>query len=397
MKKTITLFMALVLMGSVLAGCSGNKTEKSEDKSDTIEDKSDTIKVGLNYELSGNVATYGQSLTAGIELAMEEINEAGPTLGKKIELIKIDNKSDSTEAASVSTRLATRDKVVAILGPATSGNTKGATPPAMENKVPLISASATDDDVTVDSNGNVREYIFKTCFSDSFQGITMANFAFNDLKLENAAILFDNTSDYAKGLAKSFKETYPSLGGNLVAEEAYQAKETDFKAVLTKIKSNNPQVLYLPGYYEEVGLIVKQARELGLDIPVLGGDGYDSPKLTEIAGGDSLHDVYYTNHYSPMDDAPEVVKFREAFTEKYGKEADAFNALGYDLAYFLVDAINRAGEVNSEKVKDALASTVDFKGVTGTVSIDEHHNPVKAVTILELVDGKPSFLKKLEP
>lgn len=390
MKKTMTLFMALTLMASVLTGCGAKDTAGSKDGADTI-------KIGLNYELSGNVATYGQSSVAGIELAIEEINKDGGVLGKQIELIKVDNKSDSAEAANVSTRLATRDKVVAILGPATSGNTKGATPPAMQNKVPLISSSATDDDVTVDSNGKVREYIFKTCFNDSFQGVTMANFAFNDLKLKNAAILFDNTSDYAKGLMNSFKKTYPSLGGKILVEEAYQAKETDFKAVLTKIKSTNPEVIYIPGYYEEVGLIVKQARELGIDVPVLGGDGYDSPKLLEIASKDSLHDVYYTNHYSPMDNAPEVVAFKEAFSAKNGKEADAFNALGYDLAKFLVDAIDRAGEANSEKIKDALASTKDFKGVTGTLSIDEFHNPVKAVTILELVDGEPQFLKKLEP
>ncbi|OLS03679.1 ABC transporter substrate-binding protein [Tissierella creatinophila] len=390
MKKTMTLFMALALMVSVLTGCGAKDTGGSGKESDTI-------KIGLNYELSGNVATYGQSSVAGIELAIDEVNKDGGVLGKQIELIKVDNKSDSAEAANVSTRLATRDKVVAILGPATSGNTKGATPPAMQNKVPLISSSATDDDVTVDSNGKVREYIFKTCFNDSFQGVTMANFAFNDLKLKNAAILFDNTSDYAKGLMNSFKKTYPSLGGKILVEETYQAKETDFKAVLTKIKSTNPEVIYIPGYYEEVGLIVKQARELGIEVPVLGGDGYDSPKLLEIANKDSLHDVYYTNHYSPMDTAPEVVAFKEAFLAKNGKDADAFNALGYDLAKFLVDAIDRAGEANSEKIKDALASTKDFKGVTGSLSIDENHNPVKAVTILELVDGEPKFLKKLEP
>ena len=222
---------------------------------------------------------------------------------KQIEMVKVDNKSDSAEAANVSTRLITRDNVVAILGPATSGNTKGGLPPAMQHKVPLISASATADDVTVDSNGNVREYVFKTCFSDSYQGVTMANFAYNDLEFKNAAILMDNTSDYAKGLAAAFKETFTELGGSLTAEEAYAAKETDFRTVLTNIKGSNPEVVYLPGYYEEVGLIVKQARELGLNVPFLGGDGYDSPKLVEIAGAENLNQVFYTNHYSPQDDA----------------------------------------------------------------------------------------------
>jgi len=390
MKKKFTLFMAILLSLSLLAGCAAKTDGPSGDNSDGI-------KVGLNYELSGNVATYGQSLTAGIELAMEEINANGGVLGKNIEIIKVDNKSETDEAANVSTRLATRDKVVAILGPATSGNTKAATPPAIQNKVPLISASATADDVTVDSNGNVREYIFKTCFSDSFQGVTMANFASKDLGLTKAAILMDNTSDYSKGLTKSFIETFTSLGGTILTEEAYQAKDTDYRAVLTSIKSTNPEVLYVPGYYEEVGLIVKQARELGLDVPVLGADGYDSPKLTEIAGEDALKGVYYTNHYSSSDNTPEVVAFKDAFNAKYSKEADAFNALGYDLAYFLVDAIDRAGVAEPEAIKDALASTVDFKGITGTLSIDEYHNPVKDVTILELIDGVPTFLTKLEP
>lgn len=387
--KRLSLFLALLFTLSFMVGCAP--------KASTTTGGGDTVKVGLNYELSGAVSTYGQSLTAGVELALEEINKAGGVLGKQIEVVKIDNRSDTTEAANASTKLATRDKVVAILGPATSGNTKAASPPAMENKVPLISASATDDDVTVDSNGKVREYIFKTCFSDSFQGVTMANFAYGDLNAKKVAILFDNTSDYAKGLTKSFKETYLGLGGTILSEEAYQAKDTDFKAVLTNIKGTNPEVLYVPGYYEEVGLIVRQARELGLNVAILGADGYDSPKLAEIAGAGALNDVYYTNHYSSMDTAPEIAAFRDAYKAKYNSEPDAFNALGYDLGYFFADAVTRAGEATPEKVKDALAATKDFKAITGTLSIDENHNPVKAVTILEVKDGVPTFLKKLEP
>ncbi len=400
MKKKFVVFMSLLLVLSFVAGCSQGANVGSENNPpQDVEspNDADTIKVGLNYELSGAVSTYGQGLTEGIELAFEEINAKGGVLGKQVEPVKMDNKSDTTEATNVSTRLATRDKVVAILGAATSGNTKAATPPAMQNKVPLISASATADDVTMDANGKVREYVFKTCFSDSFQGVTMANFAYKDLNFKNAAVLFDNTSDYAKGLAKSFNETFKALGGTVLAEEAYQANETDYKAVLTNLKSANPEVLYVPGYYEEVGLIVRQARELGLDVPVLGADGYDSPKLVEIAGAEALNHVYYTNHYSSMDDADDIVAFRKAFSGKYNKEADAFNALGYDLAYFLADALERAGEADSEKLKDALASTKNFEAITGTLSIDENHNPVKAVTILELKDGEPTFLKKLEP
>lgn len=393
MKKVLLVFMSMVLVLGMLSGCKSASANVGENSN---QGSSDTIKVGLNYELSGGVATYGQSLVAGIELGLEEINKEG-VLGKQIETVKVDNKSDDTEAANVSAKLATRDKVVALLGPATSGNTKAASPAAMQNKIPLISGSATDDGVTVDSNGKVREYIFKTCFNDSFQGVMMAEFAYGDLNSKNAAILADSTSDYAKGLSKSFKETFEKLGGQVMTEEAYQAKDTDFKAVLTNIKGQNPDVLFVPGYYEEVGLIVRQARELGLNVPILGGDGYESPKLVEIAGKEALNKVYYSSHYSPLDDTEEVVRFKENFKAKYGNEPDAFNALGYDMAYFLKDALTRAGEANSEKLKEALATTKDFKGVTGTLSIDEKHNPVKSVTIIEVKDGEPTFLKKLDP
>ncbi len=225
----------------------------------------------------------------------------------------------------------------------------------------------------------------------------MANLAYGDLSARTAAVLVENTSDYSVGIGKNFNEEFTSLGGTIVAEEAYQSKETDFKAVLTNIRAANPDVLLVPGYYEEVGLIIRQARELGIDVPVLGGDGYDSPDLMDLAGPDALNDVFYSNHYSPMDTAEDVVAFREAFSAKFGKEPGAFHALGYDLGYFFADAVERAGEASPEKIRDAMEATVDFKGITGTLSIDEYHNPVKAVTILELIDGEPIFLKKLEP
>lgn len=390
MNKKLTVVLSLFLALSFIAGCSsGGVNSKAE--------SGNTIKVGLNFGLSGAAATYGQGSVEGIELAFEEINKNGGVLGKQIELAKYDNKSEDTESANVSTKLATRDKVVAILGSDTSGSTKAAIPAAMQNKIPIISPSATSDDVTVDSHGKVKDYVFKTCFNDSFQGIMMAEFAYTDLGYKKAAILADTTSDYAQGLSKAFNETFTGLGGVVISEEAYQAKDTDFKAVLTNIKGKNPEVLFVPGYYEEVGLIIRQARELGINIPILGGDGYESPKLLEIAGKDSLNNVYYSSHYSPMDDSENVVKFKEAFKAKYDKDPDAFNALGYDLAYFLADALERTGEVNPEKLREALASTKNFTGVTGSISIDGSHNPVKSVTIIEVKEGQPTFLKKLDP
>lgn len=387
MKKELKLFTASLLSVLLLSGCAAKGSA----------DEGNTIKIGLNYELSGNVSTYGTSLVDGIEFAVKEINADGGVLGKQIELVKADNKSSGEEAANVSSRLATRDKVVAILGPATSGNVKSALPAAEENKVPLISASSTADDVTLNAQGGVRQYVFKTCFSDSFQGVTMANFAAKELKFMKAAILRDNTSDYSQGLTDAFTETYTSFGGVIVKEEAYQAKETDFKSLLTNIKAANPDVLFVPGYYEEVGLIIKQARELGLNVPVLGADGFDSPKLLEIAGAENLRGTYYSNHYTSTDTSPEVVEFKTAFNKEYKKDPDAFNALGYDMAYMVVDALERAGEADREKLTEALASTKDFKGITGTLSMDEFHNPIKAVTILEIKDGVPTYLMKQEP
>lgn len=394
MNKKISLLLILALMLSLLAGCGANTAVNKK-----IEDQKapETIKVGLNYELSGGAATYGQGTVQGIELAVEEINKNGGVLGKQLELVKTDNKSDNAESANVATKLMTRDKVVAVLGPATSGNTKAAAPVANQNKVPIISGSATSEDVTVDSNGKVREYVFKICYSDSFQGVVLANFINSDLKLKKAAVLVESTSDYSKGLAKSFKETYTKLGGSLTAEEAYVEKEQNFKALLTKIKATNPEVLFVPGYYNEAGLIAKQARELGLNVPIVGGDGYDSPKLAELAGKAALNKVYFTNHYSSKDTTAEVVKFKNAFLAKYNKDPDGFNALGYDLVYFLADGLKRAGAADSVKLKEALASTKDFTGITGKLAIDSNHNPVKSITILEMKDGEQTFLKKQQP
>ncbi len=394
MNKALKALSAGLLSMTFLAGCASTGGSTTTAGTGAA---GGTIKIGLNYELSGNVSTYGTSLVQGIELAYKEINADGGVLGQQVELIKADNQSKTDEAANISSRLATRDKVVAILGPATSGNTKAALPPAQENKVPLISASATADDVTLDSSGNVREYVFKTCFSDSFQGITMANFAKSEFNYTKAAILRDNTSDYAKGLSENFTKTFTEGGGTIVAEEAYQAKDTDFKTLLTSIKAASPEVLFVPGYYEEVGLIVKQARELGLTVPILGADGFDSPKLVEIAGADALEDVYYSNHYSSGDTSDEVGAFKERFNAEYGKDPDAFNALGYDMAYLVADALERAGEADPVKLKDALAATEGFQGVTGTLTMDEFHNPIKAVTILKVEGGVPVFHSKLEP
>jgi len=394
-KKLFSLILAVAMIATLFVGCTGQKGTNDKQQ-DVSTDTAGEIKIGLNYELSGNVATYGQNSVDGILMAFDEINAKGGVLGKKLVAVQADNKSDAAEALNVATKLITQDKVVAILGPATSGNVKGATPVVMQNKIPLVSASATADDVTVDSKG-VKEYIFRLCYSDSFQGTAMANYAAKSMKAKKAVILIDNSSDYSKGLAENFRKTFEASGGTIVGQEAYTANDKDFNAVLTKIKGMDYDIIFLPGYYEQVGLIIKQARDLGIDKPFLGADGYDSPKLVEIAGEKALNNVFFSNHYSSQDDNPKVVKFVEDFKAKYNKEPGAFEALGYDLGYFLASAIERAGEATPEKIKEAMASTVDFEGVTGKLSVDENHNAIKAITVLELKDGVQTFNERIEP
>lgn len=373
MKKT-SIILAIVMTLVIFTGCSQSATS------------SDEILVGVNYELSGDVATYGQSSVEGIEFAIEEMNEAGGINGKKIKFIKYDNKSEPAEATTLATKLMTQDKVVAVMGPATSGSFKATIPVATQYKIPVISGSATADDVTVDASG-VKEYAFRICFNDSYQGTAMAQYALNNLNKKKAVVILDSSSDYGKGLAENFIKTFEAGGGTIVAQEAYVAKDTDFNAILTGIKDKDFDVIFIPGYYNEAGLIIKQARALGIDVPILGADGFDSPTLLDLAGPEALNDIYFSNHYSSLDKDPVVVEFIKNFKAKYNKEPDAFNALGYDLAKFVADGIKRAEKLDGESVRNALAATTNFVGVTGTFSVDENHNPVKSIVVIGLKDG----------
>ena len=383
-KIVLATVLAVVMTTVLFTGCA--QTSESQDE----------IKIGLNYELSGAAASYGQDTLNGVLMAIDEINAAGGVLGKQITYVKLDNKTDPAESTSAATRLATKENVSIILGPATTGATKAAIPVADKNKVPLISASATADDVTVDAKG-VKEYAYRICFNDSFQGTVMANFASKNLNAKNAVVLMDNSSDYGKGLAKTFTETFTKNGGTIVAQEAFVKDEKDFNAILTKIKDKTFDILLIAGYYNEAGLIIKQARALGIDKPVLGGDGLDSPVLGELAGKTALNKVYFSNHYSSLDKDPLIVKFMEEFKNKNSKDPNAFSALGYDLGYFAADAIKRANSTDPAKIKEALDNTTEFKGVTGTFSIDKNHNPVKTAVVIELKDGVQYSSVKVEP
>ncbi|MGG3854498.1 ABC transporter substrate-binding protein [Caldifermentibacillus hisashii] len=398
MKSSIKkILVASTLFAGVLAGCSAGQNS-SGGNSGGGDAKGDTIKIGANLELSGEVASYGQSISEGMELAIEEINDSGGVDGKKIKVVKVDNKSDNAEAASAATRLTSQENVLAIIGAATSGNTIAQAQIANDTKTILLSPSGTAPNVTENEDGSINEYVFRTSYIDPFQGTVAANFAAKELSVKTAAIYSDSASDYAKGLAAAFKETFQKAGGKIVAEESYVAGDTDFRSTLTRIKSANPEFVFIPGYYEEVGLIVKQARESGVTVPLMGADGWDSPTLVDLAGKDALNNTFITNHYSAQDPDTKIQEFVTKFKEKYkDKSPDAFNALGYDSVYLLVDAIKRAGSLDREAVKDALAETKDISLVTGVVTIDKKHNPIKSATILEYVDGEQKFKAKVDP
>ena len=377
-KRILSGLVAMSMMALLTTGC-GNTN-------------SNEIKIGANLEMTGNTATFGQSATNGAKLAIKQVNAKGGVLGKQITLVVADNKSDTAEAANAMQKLATQDKVIASIAPIASSSVMAAAQVNESAKILGISPTASNPNVTVDpETGKVRDYLFRATFIDPFQGAVMANFAKNTLKAQKAAVYIENSSDYAKGLGKFFKETFVQNGGNIVSDEAYLAKDTDFKATLTKIKASNPDVIFVPGYYQEVGMIIKQAREIGITVPILGADGWDSAKLPEIAGAEALNNTFFSNHYSPDDNSPEIKNFVEAYKAEYGQVPDAFAALSYDATMMIIEAIKRAGVEDSVKVKDELAKTKDYQGVSGSITLDEKHNAVKGVVIIEMKNGIQAF------
>ena len=383
-KKSLRLACAVLgatLLGSVFAGC-GSK------------ESGDTIKVGANFELTGNVANYGNATIEGLQLAIDEANEAGGINGKKIELVSVDDKSEAAESINAATKLISDDDVKVIVGPATTGLVLAETQTATDAKVPIIAPCATSPEATVE-NGKVKPYVFRSCFIDPQQGEVMATFAAKELKAKTAVIYVDNSSDYSKNLGKVFKEKFEAAGGKVVMEEAFLQKDQDFKATLTKLKTANADVMFVPAYYEEVGKIVKQAREMGINSAILGTDGWDDTKVVDIAGADALNNTFFSTHYSEKD--AEVQGFIEAYKKKYNHAPNVFAALGYDAGKMLVDALKRAGSNDTEKIREALEATKDLKVGTGTISMDKNHNPIKTAVILEMKNGEKELKAKIAP
>ncbi|HAB19390.1 MAG TPA: ethanolamine utilization protein EutJ, partial [Verrucomicrobiales bacterium] len=328
----------------------------------------------------------------GTELAVAEINQTGGVLGRPIELITEDNQSKAGESATIAKKLISRDQVVAILGEVASGRSLEAAPICQAAGIPMISPSSTNPKVT-----EVGDYVFRVCFIDPFQGKLLADFARRTLKANRVAILSDVAAPYSVGLAEFFRKAFTAAGGQVVTEQRYASKDKDFRAQLTTIKADAPDALFVPGYYTEAGLIVAQARQLGLTIPIFGGDGWEAPELIQIAGP-ALENTFYSTHYSAEANDPKVQAFVKAFRQKFnGETPDAMAALGYDSAMVLFDAIKRAGTTEPSKLRDALAATKDYPCVTGKTTLDSQRNASKSAAILTVKDGKFKFVEMVQP
>jgi branched-chain amino acid transport system substrate-binding protein len=375
-------FLAAAAGAVLLAGCNQSASPGAG---------GDTIKIGEFASLTGSEATFGQSSHRGTQLAIDELNAGGGVLGKKIQLLTEDNQSQAGQSATVVRKLISSDGVAAILGEVASSRSLEAAPICQQNKVPMISPSSTNPKVT-----ETGDYIFRVCFIDPFQGTVMANFARQTLKLQNVAVLKDVKSDYSLGLAKFFKEGVAAGGGWLAAEQNYSGGDKDFNAQLTAIKAANPDGIFVPGYYTEVGLIALQAKQLGITVPIFGGDGWESSSLVTI-GGAALEGDYFSTHFSPEDTAPAVQNFVKSYQAKFNETPDAMAALGYDSAMMLADAMKKAGATDGAKVRDALAAEKNFPGVTGTITMDAHRDASKPAVILEIKNGAFKYVETVAP
>lgn len=392
-------FLGMLVSTLIFFGC--QKEEKAEttgapivaaSKEETKSKSDDVIRVGAVFAMTGPIATYGQESVNGINLALKTINQE-KIKGKRIELIVEDNKGEPAESANAVRKLIDIDKVDVILGAVASSNTLAGAPIAQKRKVPLITPASTNEKVT-----QTGDFISRTCFTDNFQGVVMAKFAAESLGKKNAAIIIDNSSDYSKGLAEVFKAEFSKLGGTIIDQEfTYTQKDTDFRSLLRRVKRVNPDVIFLPGYYTEVGLMLKQAKQMGMNTPFLGGDGWDSPKLQELAGAEGVKGNFISSHFSADDQDATVQSFVTEYVNKFGAKPGAMAALGHDGMLVLADALRRAESFDPDAIKMAINTTQNFVGVTGAITIDENRNARKSAVVLETKPEGMKFKQKVSP
>ena len=353
------------------------------------------IKIGLITPLTGDVKTFGESVRNSFEIAVDEANGAGGVAGMKIVPVVVDDRNDPTEASNAANLLIHQQKVRAIVGSVTSKASIPVSDVAQSARIPTVSPTATNPKVTV-ADGKRKDFVFRSCFIDPFQGKVMAKFARESLGKEKAGVLYDASNDYSKGIAEYFSDAFKAMGGTVVAYESYGRDDVDFSALLTKVRASGADVLFLPDYYNKVGLIAKQARERGIRATLIGPDGWDSPDLVKVAG-ESIDGGYFSNHYSPDDTRPEVVAWVKKYKEKFGQTPDALGTLAYDGTNLMLEAIRKANSSDPGKIRDALAAITGFKGVTGESAMDADGNAVKSAVILQLVDGRQKFVKVVNP
>jgi branched-chain amino acid transport system substrate-binding protein len=369
---------------SCLALSCSQSLKRAEDRS--------TIQIGFFGDLTGPTFNFGLSAKNGVLMAADEINQAGGINGHQIDIVIEDDKGSPEEAALETGKLIDRYKVVAIIGAGASGNSLAAAPKAQLARVPLIAPSSTNPAVT-----QAGDYIFRACFIDGFQGEVMARFAARTLKARKAAIMLDYNSPYSRGLTEFFEFSFAKLDGVIVAKQSYSQGDADYRGQLSVIKAANPDVIYIPGYYGDVAIIAKQARQLGMTMSLLGADGWDAPELWEL-GGDALNGSYISNHYSADDPSETIQRFVHAYRQRYGNlTPDAHAALAYDALRFLAEAIQKVGTTEGPKVRDALAETKNFAGVTGVISMDRNRNAVKPAVVLKLEDGRYIYQETIQP
>ncbi|HEX8171168.1 MAG TPA: ABC transporter substrate-binding protein [Thermoanaerobaculia bacterium] len=388
MKKLLTI-PALAILSLAIIGC---PPKAGENGNAAASDQGGEILVGEYGSLTGSEATFGQSTHNAIMLAVDEINAAGGVNGRKIRVLTEDDQSKADEAANAVTKLISQNNVVAVLGEVASSNSLAAAPICQSNKIPMITPSSTNPTVT-----EKGDYIFRMCFLDSYQGASMANYILKTLNMKKVAVLIDNKSDYSTGLAKFFSDAFTGGGGQIVATQSYAKGDADFRSQLTAIKAANPDVIYVPGYYNDIGQIAIQARDLGMQQPLAGGDGWESPKLIEI-GGKALEGCFYSNHYFAGDPAPAVRDFVDKYKQRYNATPDSLAALAYDAARVLADAVKRAGKTDGSALRDAIGSTKGFSGVTGTINLGADRNPQgKKLVIVEIKNGQLALKASVDP
>ncbi|MBP2668013.1 MAG: Extracellular ligand-binding receptor [Deltaproteobacteria bacterium] len=353
------------------------------------------IRIGLVTPLSGDVKTFGESVRNSFLIAVEEANAKGGVAGMKITWVIQDDKNDATEAANVANLLVNQHRVKAIVGSVTSKATIPVSDIIQAGKIPTISPTATNPKVTV-ADGKRKDYMFRACFIDPFQGAVLAKFAQDTLKKKNAAVLYDASNDYSKGIAEVFRDAFRKQGGKVAAFESYGKDDVDFSALLTKVKASGADVLFLPDYYNKVGLIAKQAQERGMKVQLIGPDGWDSPDLVKIAGS-AIEGGYFSNHYSPDDKRPEVVAWVKKYRDRHGQVPDALGTLAYDATNMLLEAIRKAGSDDPKKIREALASMKGFQAVSGRSTMDGNGDCIKSAAILKIEGGKQTFVKMVNP